>query len=263
MAASSAQLTATILQLTDPHIGADWQPGDPVDTLRAVLAAVRGLAQRPDLALVTGDLTDGGHPEEYARLAALLREELELPLHVLPGNHDDRAALRRHFDVGGEGAEPVQHLIELGGLQVLMLDTTIPGEDAGDLDDERLDWIAGELAARPEIPTVVAMHHPPFLTGLPGMDRYALAERARDAIARLVAAHPQVCGTIAGHVHSTMTTTVGGRPSMTAPSTYCQLALDFEERSLAMVPDPVGFALHTPVEGRLVSYVRTLPVTAA
>jgi len=257
-------VAATILQLTDPHIGANWAPGDPVDTLRAVLEVVRGLPQRPDVALLTGDLTAGGDEEDYARLAAVIREELVVPLHVLPGNHDDRAALRRHFDVGGQGGESIQYPIELEGLRILMLDTTIPGgEAAGDLDGERLDWIGGELAARPEVPTVLAMHHPPFLTGVPGMDCYALADDARDAIARLIADHPQVCGTIAGHVHKTMNTILGGRPSMTAPSTYCQLQLDFEKPTLAMVPEPIGFALHRLVETRLVSYARTLPVTAA
>lgn len=256
-------MAATILQLTDPHIGADWQPGDPLDTLRAVLTAVRGLPQRPVAALLTGDLTDGGDDELYARLAALLREELELPVHALAGNHDDRAALRRHFEVGGAGAEPIQYAVELGGVRVLMLDTTIPGDDAGTLDGERLDWLEAELAGRPEVSTVLAMHHPPFLTGLPGMDRYALTGDAREQIARLVAEHHHVCGTIAGHVHATMTTIVGGRPSMTAPSTYCQVRLDFDKQGLDMVPGPVGFALHALVEGRLVSYVRTLPVTAA
>ena len=257
-------MTATILQLSDPHIGADWQPGDPVDTLRLVLEAVRGLPQRPDVALLTGDLTAGGDSEDYARLAALLREDLAVPLHVLPGNHDDRATLRHHFDVGGRGAEPIQYAIELDGARVLMLDTTIPaGDAAGELDGERLDWLGRELAAGREIPTVLAMHHPPFLTGVPGMDCYALAPEARDAITRLVADHPQVYGTIAGHVHRTMTTTVGGRPSMTAPSTYCQLQLDFEKPALAMVPEPIGFALHRVVDSRLVSYERTLPVTAA
>ena len=107
------------------------------------------------------------------------------------------------------------------------------------------------------------MHHPPFLVGLPGMDRYALAPEAREAIARLVADHPQVRGTIAGHVHRTMTTIVGGMPSMTAPSTYCQLRLDFEKRTLDMIPEPVGFVLHTLVDGRMVSSLQTLPVTAA
>jgi 3',5'-cyclic AMP phosphodiesterase CpdA len=256
-------VAAPILQFTDPHIGADWAPGDPLETLRAVLVAVRSLPQRPAVALLTGDLTKQGGDEDYARLAALLREELAVPLHVLPGNHDDRATLRRHFDVGGEGDAPIQYAIELEGLRVLMLDTTIPGQDEGALDRDRLAWISGELAARPEVPTILALHHPPFLTGLPGMDCYALAADARAGIAGLVSEHPQVCGTVAGHVHRAMTTIVGGRPSMTVPSTYCQLLLDFEKPTLKMVPEPVGFVLHTLVEGRLVSHVQTLPVTAA
>jgi 3',5'-cyclic-AMP phosphodiesterase len=257
-------VAASILQVTDPHIGADWHPGNPLDTLRAVLAAVRALPQRPAVALMTGDLTNGGDERDYAALAALLAEELELPLHVLPGNHDDRAALRRHFDLAGEAAEPIQYAVELDNLRVLMLDTTIPGEEAsGALDRERLAWISGELTARSEVPTILAMHHPPFLVGMPGMDRYALAAEAREAIARLVSGHPQVRGTIAGHVHRAVTTVVGGQPSATAPSTYCQLRLDFEKRTLDMVPEPVGFVIHTLVEGRLVSTLQMLPVTAA
>lgn len=255
-------MLSTILQLTDPHIGADWRPSDPLDTLRAVLAEVRALPQRPALALVTGDLAGGGEPEDYARLAALLDEELGLPLHVLAGNHDDRAALRSHFDVGGEGADPIQYAIERDGLRVLMLDTTIPGEDAGSLDDARLKWIAGRLAAHPRTPTLLAMHHPPFLSGARDIDRYALAPAAREAIARLISDHPQVCGTIAGHVHRTMLVGVGGRPAITIPSTYCQLRLDFEAERLEMVDEPLGFALHALVDGRLVSHVQTLPVTA-
>lgn len=255
-------MVGPILQFTDPHVGADWQPTDPLDTLRAVLGAVRELPQRPVAALLTGDLTNGGREDHYAELASLLAENLELSLHVLPGNHDDRVALRRHFDVGGEGADPIQYGVELDGLRVLMLDTTIPGEDPGDLGSEQLDWIAAELAARAEVPTILAMHHPPFLTGLRDMDRYALSAGAREAIAQLVSRHPQVHGVIAGHVHRAMAAAVGGRPAVTIPSTYCQLQLDFTAEQLEMVPEPVGFAIHTLVDGRLVSHVQTLPVTA-
>ena len=251
----------SILQLTDPHVGADWQPADPLDTLRAVIAAVRALPQTPAVALVTGDLTNGGSDEDYARLAAVLAE-LGLAVHVLPGNHDDRAALRRHFDVGGRGADPIQYALELDGLRVLMLDTLRPGEDDGELGPERLAWIATELEARPRVPTLLAMHHPPFRSGLRDMDRYALAAEDRRAVDALVTEHPQVCGVIAGHVHRAMSAAVGGRPAVTVPSTYCQLGLDFEAERLQMVAEPVGFALHTLVDGRLVCHVQTLAITA-
>jgi 3',5'-cyclic-AMP phosphodiesterase len=255
-------VTASILQLSDLHIGATWQPTDPLDTLRVVLGAVRALPQPPVAALITGDLTNGGSEHDYAQLAAVLGDELELSVHVLPGNHDDRAGLRRHFQVGGEATEPIQYAVEFDGLRVLMLDTTIPHEDPGDLDEERLRWVAAELAVEPQVPTILAMHHPPFLCGLPGMDRYALAAAARDALSRLVSEHPQVCGMIAGHVHLTLAAGVGGRPAVTIPSTYCQLQLDFTAERLEMVPGPIGFAIHRFVEGRLVSHVHTVAATA-
>jgi 3',5'-cyclic-AMP phosphodiesterase len=249
-------VTAGVLQLTDPHIGAEWG-GDPVVALRTVIAAVASLPQRPVAALVTGDLTNNGRDDEYKRLASALAE-LDLPLHVLPGNHDDRAALRRHFDVPGAGAEPIQYAVQFGSLRVLMLDTTRPGGGDGELGSDRLSWLADQLAAPPQGPTLLAMHHPPFRCDVPGMDRYALAAPDREAVARLIAGHPHVQGVIAGHVHRTMTADVGGRTALTIPSTYRQLPLDFEAEHLAMVRESLGFALHTVVDGRLVSHVQTL-----
>ena len=251
-----------VVQLTDPHIGADWASADPLDTLRAVVAAVRALPDRPAAAFVTGDLANDGSDEQYVRLAPVLAE-LGMPVHVLPGNHDDRSALRRRFDVAGDGAQPIQYAIELDGLRVLMLDTVRPGEGAGELGPDRLAWIAAELAARSERPTLLAMHHPPFRCAVPDMDRYALAAADRAAIAGLVADHPHACGVIAGHVHRTMVAGVGGRPAMTIPSTYCQLPLDFTAPGLAPVAEPLAFGLHTLVDGRLVSHVQTLDRTAA
>ncbi len=91
------------------------------------------------------------------------------PFYVLPGNHDDRRALSRHFDVPGGDGEPVQYSVDLGPLRLVVLDTTIPGEDAGALDAERLDWLDNELAVAPGQLTLVAMHHPPLLTGIAGV----------------------------------------------------------------------------------------------
>jgi 3',5'-cyclic AMP phosphodiesterase CpdA len=63
------------------------------------------------------------------------------------------------------------------------------------------------------------------------------------------------------HVHPTIASAVAGRPALAAPSTYCQLPLDFDAPSLSMVPEPIGFAVHTLVDGGLVSHVQTLAST--
>jgi Icc protein len=253
-------MTAGVLQLTDPHVGADWRPAPPLDTLRAVIAAVRALSDRPQAVLVTGDLTNDGKAEQYAQLAAALAE-LELPLFVLAGNHDSRPALRAAFDVPGEGDAPIQYAIELDGLRVFMLDTQRSGEAGGELGPDRLAWLAGELGSRRHTPTLVAMHHPPIITGIEAMDAIGLPDADRAGLATVLEEHPQVIGVVAGHVHRTITGSIAGRPVVTIPSTYAQLMLDLTRSDLQMVDAPLGFGLHLIVAGRLVSHVETLSST--
>jgi 3',5'-cyclic-AMP phosphodiesterase len=255
-------VSARLLQLTDLHCGSSWAAHDPLDALRTVIDAVRSLPDPPHVVLVTGDLANAGLEEQYAPLPAVL-DTLGLPVHVIPGNHDDRAALRRHFALPGTGAEPIQYALELDGLRVLMLDTQRPGETAGELGRARLEWLDARLRDDPRTPTVVAMHHPPFLTGMAEMDPIGLPVADRAAFADILGRHPQVCGVIAGHVHRAITGGVAGRPALTIPSTYCQLPLDLSSTSLRMVDDePLAFAVHTVIEDRLVAHVVSLPFTA-
>src|SRR4051812_25654406 len=138
-----------LVQLSDFHIGAEWADGDPVASVAAAVEAVRAIAPRPDAVLVSGDLADGGADAEYERVRELLAP-LGTPAHVLPGNHDDRAALRRHFGLPGGEADAVCYAVDLGPLRLVVLDSTIPGEDAGALDGGRLEWLKRELGAAPE-----------------------------------------------------------------------------------------------------------------
>src|SRR5919205_527222 len=101
-----------LVQLSDPHVGADWGFGDPVAKLAAAVESVRELVPDPDAVLISGDLAEHGAADEYERVADLAGR-LEAPLYVLPGNHDDRAALRDHFELPGVGAEPVQYAADL------------------------------------------------------------------------------------------------------------------------------------------------------
>src|SRR5215218_1857185 len=81
-----------LVQLSDPHIGAAWGHGDPATALAAAVGSVRALELDVDAVLVSGDLTEHGADAEYERVRELLAP-LGAPLHVLAGNHDDRAAL--------------------------------------------------------------------------------------------------------------------------------------------------------------------------
>src|SRR5260370_38914657 len=89
-----------IAQLSDPHVRPDgvlYQ--DVVDStamFAAAIAHLNGLDPRPDLVLLSGDLVDKGEADEYAHLRKLLAG-LSIPILVIPGNHDDREALRQAF----------------------------------------------------------------------------------------------------------------------------------------------------------------------
>ena len=251
-----------VAHITDSQLGADWQRREPLDTLHLVLDAIAALPEPPDAIVHTGDLTNDGAAEQYTAFRAAVGE-LDRPLLVLPGNHDDRAAMRHGLDLPGEGADPIQDVLDLGGLRVLALDTTIPGEPGGRLDAARLGWLAERLADEPRTPTILALHHPPFSSGLVGMDGIALDHSSRAALAVVVGERPQVIGIIAGHVHRAITSSLGDRPALTIPGTYAQAPLDFAAPALPMLPEPLAFAVHTVIDGRLVPHIQPLAFTAS
>ncbi len=246
-----------LVQLSDTHLGADWGIGDPEAGLRAAVEALRSLRPAPEAVLVSGDLVTEGTDAEYELLHGLL-EPLGLPVHALPGNHDDRAALRRSFELPGAADAPVHYAVELGPARLLALDSTVPGEAGGALDAEQLAWLAAELTAHPDTPTLIAMHHPPLVTGIPALDAMGLPASARRALGELVARHAQVVRLVAGHFHRTIAGELAGRPVLVVPSTFVQMRLDFEMQELQTVAEPPGFAVHAFRDGGLLSYVQSV-----
>jgi 3',5'-cyclic AMP phosphodiesterase CpdA len=89
-----------LAQLSDVHIGANWEGVDPQPRLEAVIEAVRELPNPVDAVVVSGDLADDASEQSYELVRQLLGR-FEVPVHVLPGNHDNRARLRQFFELPG------------------------------------------------------------------------------------------------------------------------------------------------------------------
>ena len=240
-----------LVQLSDPHIRLPGQLAyRRVDTsafLAQAVAAVNRLPQPADAVVMTGDLTDFGRPAEYAQLRRLL-EPLDCPIYLMPGNHDDGAELRRSFAdhaylQQGDGAR-TRYAVDLGEMRLVALDTSVPKAAHGELDDAQLGWLDAELAAAPQTPTIVALHHPPFATRIGHMDDIGLLHGA-DALAAIVAHHGQVERLISGHLHRSIQMRWAGTIALTAPSTAHQVALNLSaDAPSAFLMEPPGFLIH-------------------
>jgi 3',5'-cyclic-AMP phosphodiesterase len=248
-----------LVQLTDLHVGGNENGLDPLPRLEAVLEAVRTLPNRPDAVLVSGDLTDDGAAEGY-RVAKEMLGGLELPLHVLPGNHDDRGRLRETFGLPGNGEEPINYTAQVGDLRLVTFDSIVPGQDPGDFPPEQLGWLDRELAAAPEAPTLLALHHTPLTTGIPEWDAINLLAPQREALGEVVGRHPQLRAIVGGHLHRVAVSALAGCPVLAAPSTYWQVRPDFARSEELSVIGTPGFAIHALREGELSTQVESVPL---
>ncbi len=193
-----------IAQITDTHIKAKGQLSyRKVDTglnLERCIAHLNALSPRPDVVLVTGDITDFGRAEEY-RHAGMLLEQLAMPYFVIPGNHDLPDAMRVEFSghnyLPAEGF--IQYVIEYYPVRMIGLDTQVIGKPYGLMCAQRLGWLEQQLLAQPDRPTLLFMHHPPFETGIEHMDVQNC--RNGDMLGSLVEQHRQIKYILCGHVH--------------------------------------------------------------
>jgi len=134
--------------------------------------------------------------------------------------------------------EFLQYVIDEWPLRLIALHTVIAGRAGGTLCETRLEWLAARLAEQPTRPTIVAMHHPPFLSGLAEMDRINCANST--ALGVIVARHPQIERIICGHVHRPMCVRWRGTVVTTVPATTLQF-------DYSLKPDsPVSWLLEPP-----------------
>ncbi|GGB57704.1 3',5'-cyclic adenosine monophosphate phosphodiesterase CpdA [Tistrella bauzanensis] len=231
----------------------------------AAIRHLNRLTPRPDVVLLTGDVTDDGTAQAYAMARDML-DALAMPLLAIPGNHDERAAFRRCFGEGQGGGGSDQppdaplHLVAdgFGPVRIIGLDVTVPGRHHGDIDDAAAAWLTRTLAADPARPTLIMIHHPPFDSGIPYIDAYHC--RRGDRLAAIVAGFPSVERITCGHIHRAMQLRFGGTLLCTAPSTTTAIALRLDPAAeAASYVEPPAMLLHQWRPGTgLISHV--LPI---
>ena len=228
-----------IAQITDTHIKPRGRLayGNVLDSsscLKNVVKHCNEFNPTIDLVFVTGDLTDSGQLEEYEEFNKILRD-LKIPWFVIPGNHDNKQILMNFFDEHEylpRNEKFCNYVIDKYPFVLMGLDTTVPGENYGELCNERLQWLVLNLKRYSSKPIFLFMHHPPFVTGIDGMDNQNLKNSSK--FFEILRSYPQVKHIACGHVHRATETVIDGVGISIAPNGAHSVHLDINSKKPPM-----------------------------
>ncbi|NOX28955.1 MAG: phosphodiesterase [Actinobacteria bacterium] len=246
-----------IAQLSDPHV---LEPGavefvDNNAMLRLVVESLNAEAVQPTVVLGTGDLTCWGRERQYQELADILAP-LNAPFLAMVGNHDDRSFMRETFpDTPWADAEHASWVHEFDGITLIGLDSTSPGRHGPTFDADRQAWLENALATASS-PVILAMHHPPFESGIDWMD--ADGALGRNELRQTISGSPAiVLRILSGHLHRPIVTTFAGVTASVCPATTYHVALDLEPAAKPrVVRDPRGYQLHLISDANVLTHTR-------
>jgi 3',5'-cyclic-AMP phosphodiesterase len=228
---------------------------DTAGCLARAIAHLNALDPAPDTVLITGDLTNDGDAAVWAALMDRLAG-LHAPVCAVPGNHDGRELMRHafaHLELFPEDG-PLRFAIDLGPLRLIGLDSLLEGEPGGRLGPEQIAWLDARLAQAREKPAMVALHHPPFRTGIDHMDDMMLEDG--DALAEVIGRHPQVVRVLCGHVHRSAQCLWAGTLAQICPNVAHAVQLTLSGAPARWIMEPPALLLHEWRDGQgLVSHV--------
>ncbi len=251
-----------LAHLSDTHITAGILAGTPAERCYQAFKRVNALDPKPDCAVITGDLVDRGEHTEYESALQLLRM-LDIPVHVIPGNHDHAPRMLEVLSDSGFVREAAAeagrcyYRVDYPRLRLFCCDSSVPGHHSGELGSTQLAWLDSELRRDPDTPAILAMHHHPVPSGIAAMDRVVLSDAP--ALEGLLLNHPPLTRILIGHLHRPMAAMFAGSLLVSAPSTYRQVFLDLGGgQKGAFVDEPTGVLLHSLAGATAVTHV--LPV---
>jgi len=249
-----------IAQITDAHI-AGWGKktfgvAPMAENLARCVAHINGLSPQPDVALITGDISNNGLRQELERAAGIL-DKLQAPYYVIPGNHDDRATLASvfgHRACPTESEDFINYVIEGYDIRLITVDSTIPDAPGGELGPARLAWLEEQLQQDEARPTILFMHHPPVTFGVPETDSDGFI--GAEALGDVIEKHGNIERILCGHIHLSAFTQWQGTIVSTAPSIGMRLTIDLIlQRPSRFILEEPSYHLHywTP-EKNLITY---------
>ena len=229
-----------LLQITDSHLTKDAK-SDLLgvvtrDSLGAVLALLeKNIAVKehgaPDFLLASGDIAQDSSSEAYQ----YFRDKTE-PLCALSGwfsgNHDDTKVMMDALN----DTQLFSKVYRFEHWQLVLLDSSVKGSVHGNLDQNELQLLEAALSERPDLNTLVCLHHHPVDIGSVWLDRIGLHNR--DDFFKVLDRFDNVRGVLWGHIHQEWQSERNGVSLFATPSTCIQF-----------LPKSAGFAVENIAPG--------------
>lgn len=209
-----------VVQISDTHLFSEPHREllglSTADSLKTVLDSVCQLQPKPDLFLLTGDLSQDESVQSYQRLYDLIAP-LQIPTYWLPGNHDCPSLMAQILSSPLISTEKAFHI---SGWNFILLNSMSPGKVYGELSPESLNWLEEQLQQLPIQPTLIALHHPPCPIGSNWMDQIGL--RQPDDLFGVIDRYEHVKLVAFGHIHQEFAALRAGVQYLGCPSTCVQ-----------------------------------------
>jgi 3',5'-cyclic-AMP phosphodiesterase len=236
-----------VVHISDTHLLYSHLLYGEIDSTRLLVGLMERLVSSglPIEALVfTGDLADRAEPGAYVRLRETIEpfsKRLGAEVIWVMGNHDERQSFSEVLLEKPAPTETLDSVHMLGGLRLIVLDSSVPGFHHGELTPAQLEWLAAQLETPAEHGTLLALHHPPIPTPIALMGIIELENQ--ESLAEVIRG-TDVRGVLGGHLHYTTFSTFAGIPvSVAAASCYNIDLVANDSKLLSAVSAGVGASL--------------------
>jgi Icc protein len=209
-----------ILQISDTHLLKDpsgelWGT-KPYPNFSKIIKHIKNNFFRPDLVLLTGDLSQDSTPESYQHLVNTLAG-FSAKIYFVPGNHDVLTVMQQVFQ---NSSILFDKLIYLNSWAIILLNSVAIGKVSGVLSPQELTFLESSLEKTRHLKTIVALHHHPVTIQSQLMDQYILENR--EEFLKIIYNKPQVKIVLFGHVHQVFETCINKIAFLSCASSFAQ-----------------------------------------